>query len=460
MILTGREISQKLLCVRRMSETSTATNAPATLRRSLTLWDLILYGIIVIQPTAPMPVFGVIYTEARGHVVTAVLLAMVAMLLTAISYGHMARLHPQAGSAFTYVGKELHPSAGYLAGWCMAMDYVLNPLICTIWCSKAAQNFVPEVPYILWAVGFATLFTALNLNGVETSARVNAGMAAALGIVILMFVIAAVRFIAHYGMFSDWHNFTLPFYDPATFSTRAVLHGTSLAVLTYIGFDGITTLSEEAHNPERNVPRAVVLTCFVTGLLASVEVYLGQLVWGHSGPFPEIDTAFVHVSGRAGGAVLFIAVNAALLIATIGSGMGAQLGAARLLYAMGRDGALPTKFFGAIEPRKRIPRNNVLLIGAISLAGALIMTYQTGAELLNFGALLAFMGVNLSSVRHALRFKEKERAGLILFGSGGFLICLLLWLNLSNLGKIAGSCWAVLGILLWLSRRRVMKGVD
>ena len=428
-----------------------------SLRRSLRLRDLILYGIIVIQPTAPMPVFGVIYSEARGHVVTAILLAMFAMLLTAFGYGHMARLHPQAGSAFTYVGKEIHPGAGYLAGWCMAMDYVLNPLICTIWCGKAAQNFVPDIPYVAWAVLFATLFTVLNLTGVETSARVNAAMAAALGVVILMFVAAAIKFIVHNGLYADWRNFTLPFYNPATFSAGTVLHGTSLAVLTYIGFDGITTLSEEAHNPERNVPRAVVLTCLLTGVLAAIEVYLGQIVWGRSGAFPEIDTAFVHVSGRAGGAVLFMAVNAALLVATIGSGMGAQLGAARLLYAMGREGALPSRFFGDIEPKKRIPRNNVLLIGAISLVGALLMTYETGAELLNFGALLAFMGVNLSSVRHAWRFPEDRRAGFILFGLLGFGVCLTLWLNLSHLAKIAGGSWACLGILLWLLRKRHMN---
>lgn len=440
-----------------MSEPANPTVEGVSLRRSLGLWDLILYGIIVIQPTAPMPVFGVIYTEARGHVVTAILLAMFAMLLTAFSYGHMARLHPQAGSAFTYVGKEIHPGAGYLAGWCMAMDYVLNPLICTIWCSKAAQNFVPDIPYIVWVVAFATMFTVLNLTGVETSARMNAAMAAALGIVILMFVVAAIRFVAHSGIAADWHNFTLPFYDPSTFSTRTVLHGTSLAVLTYIGFDGITTLSEEAHNPTRNVPRAVVLTCLVTGVLAAIEVYLGQLVWNRGGAFPEVDTAFVHVAGRAGGVVLFMSVNAALLVATIGSGMGAQLGAARLLYAMGRDGALPSKFFGAIEPRKRIPRNNVLLIGVISLLGALAMTYETGAELLNFGALLAFMGVNLASVRHAFRFQERARIGLIVTGVLGFLVCFVLWLNLSNLGKIAGTSWAVLGILLWMLRRGAMK---
>jgi amino acid transporter len=407
-----------------------------------------------------MPVFGVIYTEAHGHVVTAILLAMFAMLLTAVSYGHMARLHPQAGSAFTYVGKEIHPGAGYLAGWCMAMDYILNPLICTIWCSKAAQNFVPEVPYIVWVVAFATLLTTLNLNGVETSARVNAALAAGLGIVIVMFAAAAIRFIARSGMYGDWHAFTLPFYNPATFAPRVVLHGTSLAVLTYIGFDGITTLSEEAHNPQRNVPRAVVLTCLVTGILAAIEVYLGQMVWGHSGAFPEVDTAFVHVAGRAGGAVLFMAVNAALLVATIGSGMGAQLGAARLLYAMGRDGALPSRFFAAIERRKRIPRNNVLLIGVISLLGALVMTYETGAELLNFGALLAFMGVNLSSVRHALRFKEDTRAGFVLFGLLGFVVCFTLWLNLSHLAKIAGSSWACLGILLWFIRRHTMKAAE
>ena len=165
------------------------------------------------------------------------------------------------------------------------------------------------------------------------------------------------------------------------------------------------------------------------------------------------------LAGRAGGVVLFMAVNAALLVATIGSGMGAQLGAARLLYAMGRDGALPPKVFGAVEPKKRIPGNNVLLIGVISLLGALVMTYETGAELLNFGALLAFMGVNLSSVRHALRFNEHGRAALIPFGSFGFVVCLVLRVNLS-LGKIAGTSWACLGILLWLVRRNSMTATQ
>src|SRR5271163_4796154 len=147
--------------------------APARLRRSLSLWDLILYGIIVIQPTAPMPAYGVFANEGKGHVVTSILIAMIAMVFTAMSYGRMARVYPSAGSAYTYVGRELHPALGYVTGWSMAMDYMLNPLICTIWCSKAAGNFAPQIPYGAWCVFFAVLFSALNLRGVRTSARIN-----------------------------------------------------------------------------------------------------------------------------------------------------------------------------------------------------------------------------------------------------------------------------------------------
>jgi len=149
---------------------TTEANVGTTgLRRSLRFWDLVLYGIILIQPTAPMPSFGIIYKEASGHVVTAILLAMIAMLFTSVSYGRMARAHPHGGSAFLYVGKEIHSSLGYITGWCLVMDYILNPLICTIWCSRAAMNFLPEVPYTVFAILFAASFTALNCNGVETS---------------------------------------------------------------------------------------------------------------------------------------------------------------------------------------------------------------------------------------------------------------------------------------------------
>jgi putrescine importer len=431
------------------------TTLPQTigLKRGLRFRDLVLYGIVLIQPTAPMPSFGVIYQEARGHVVTAILLAMVAMLFTSVSYGRMARLYPHGGSAFLYVGKELHSSLGYITGWCLIMDYILNPLICTIWCSRAAMNFLPGIPYVAFAVFFALFFTFLNCGGIETSARINAAMAAILGMVIVLVLIAAARWLLLLSHPAAGF-FTLPFYDPATFNSAGLLRGTSIAVLTYIGFDGISTLTDEAKDPARSVPRAIVLTCFITGVLASIEVYVGQLVWPRGLAFPDIDTAYVHVSGRMGGPILFAIVNGALLLANVGSGMASQMGAARLLYAMGQDGALPRRFFGAVHPRNRIPRNNVLLVGAICLVGALVFSYQLGTELLNYGALLAFMGVNLASMVRAWRDGRMAQWIPILLSLGGLLTCFFLWFHLGHLAMIAGTIWAVTGVLLWLLRRR------
>ena len=437
-----------------MSGPSAALNDnQVTLRRSLRFWDLVLYGIVLIQPTAPMPSFGVIYQEARGHVVTAILCALVAMLFTSVSYGRMARVYPRGGSAFMYVGKELHPSLGYMAGWCLVMDYILNPLICTIWCSKAAQNFIPEIPYPVLVIFFAALFTLLNLNGVETSARINAGMAAALGIVIVLVVFASLRYLFHLPH-QPSSFYTQPFYDRSTFSTGGLLRGTSIAVLTYIGFDGISTLTDEAKDPARNIPRAIVLTCFITGVLAAIETYLGQLVWPHGQAFPDIDTAYVHISGRAGGPILFMIVNASLLLANMGSGMASQLGAARLLLAMGQDGAIPKRFFGAIHPKNRIPRNNVLLVGGICILGGLAFSYQLGTELLNYGALLAFMGVNIASVVLGWRTGRLTQWLPMLISSVGFLTCLFIWTNLGPVARIAGTAWASIGIVLWIVRRK------
>jgi putrescine importer len=431
-----------------MSTISHSVSPPEVpkLRRTLTLWHLVIYGIIVIQPTAAMPVFGVVSTVARGHVITALLIAMVAMLFTAISYGRMARAYPSAGSAYSYVGRELHPGLGYVTGWSMTMDYMLNPLICVIWCSKAAGNIIPEIPYALWAMGFALFFTFLNLRGVRTTARINEGLAAGMAVVILIFLVAAVRYLFHVP--HDPGFFTQPFYDPRTFSAPAVFTGTSIAVLTYIGFDGISTLSEEAENPKRNILLATVLVCVITGVLACIEVYAAQLVWPATTPFPDVDTAYVHVAGRVGGMMLFQIVNFTLLVANVGSGMGAQLAAARLLYGMGRDNAIPKSFFGVIEAKHGIPRNNVLFVGAIALTGAFLLSYQLGAELLNFGAFIAFMGVNAAAFMHYYwRVERSERRMSNLIPPLlGFVICFFIWLNLRWQAQLAGAVWLAIGI--------------
>jgi len=434
------------------------------LKRSLTLWDLILYGVIVIQPVAPMSIFGVLSDRGHGHVVTTILIAMVAMLFTAISYGRMARAYPSAGSAFTYVGQEINPALGYVTGWSMVMDYMLNPMICTIWCSQQAHVFAPAIPYGGWALFFAGIFTFLNVQGVKTSARVNTGLATGMGVIVAIFFVAAARYI--FGMPHDGAAFFRhPFYDPQLFNAKAVLGATSVAVLTYIGFDGISTLSEEAENPRRNILLATVLTCLVIGLLSAMEVYAAQLVWPASQPYPNVDTAFTYVAGRAW-QPLFVVLGFTLIVANFGSGLGAQLGAARLLFGMGRSNALPKSFFGAVDPRHHVPRNNVIFVGVIALGGAFLLPaiageatgFELGANLLNFGAFIAFMGVNAAAfVRYFLRAEHKT-LGNLLPPILGFVICFFLWWNLSTKARIFGTLWMAVGIAVGAWKTNGFRG--
>lgn len=427
------------------------------LKRTLTLWDLVFYGVVIIQPVAPMGIYGVVSMKAEGHVVTTILIGMCAMLATAFSYGKMAAAYPSAGSAFTYVGQELHPSLGYATGWSMVMDYLLNPVICTVLCSKlvVATETGRMLPEWLWVLFFASLFTGLNLRGVKQSARTNELLAIFMGVVVILFLGSALKYLL--GASLSGGDLVRPFYDPATFSTGKVLAGTSLAALTYIGFDGISTLSEEVENPRRNILLATVYTCLAIGILSALEVYAAQLVWGNWNGFTSVETAFVEIARKAGGTFLFTIVNATLLVATIGSGMGAQLGAARLLYGMGKSGALPRPFFGAVAPKSGIPRNNVLLVGTFALLGAYLLSYERGAEMLNFGAFIAFMGVNLAAfVRYFVR-AEKKTAGNFLIPLIGLVFCFNLWWNLSWASMKWGALWLGIGLIYGAIRTKGFK---
>ena len=399
-----------------------------------------------------MPIFGLLSERGGGHVVTAVLIAMVAMLFTAISYGRMARIYPTAGSAFVYVARELHPSLGYITGWSMLMDYILNPLCGIIWCAEQSNAFVPGIPIYCWKIFYAALMVLLNIQAIRFSAKLNASLTVIMSSVVVIVLVAAMFYI-----FGHPHNgtgfFWRPFYDARTFSYSGLFGCTSVAVLTYIGFDGISTLAEEAENPRRNILLATVLTCFLIGILSAVEVYAAQLVWPASERFPNVDTAYVSVATRIW-KPLFTVVGFTLMLGIFSAGTAANLGAARLLYGMGRSGALPKRFFATIDAKHGIPRNNVFLVGIVALLGAFLLTFSLGAEMLNFGALLAFMGVNAAAfVRYVFRQSPKR------FWSGlapvaGFLICLLLWWNLSRSAKVLGFAWLVVGLgySVWKTR--------
>jgi putrescine importer len=432
-------------------------------RRSLTLWDLVFYGIVLVQPIAPIPLFGVAQQLSNGHFATIILIAMLAMMITAVSYGRMAALYPAAGSAYTYVGKGLNPHLGFLVGWAMFMDYLLQPLINTVWISIALNSrYFGQVPYVLWAAIIAGIFTILNLLGIRSSARANKVLLLLMIVVVTAFIVLAIHYLVQA---SGWNGLfsARPFYDPKTFDWHRVWTATSFAALTYIGFDGVTTLAEDAKDPRRNILLATVIVCAFTGIFGCFEVYLGQLVWPDWHAYHDVTTAFMDIASRVGGAWLFNAMGIILILAAFGSGLTGGLGAAKLLFGMGRDNVLPRRIFGHLSPGSSTPTYNLLIIGALTFAGAVILNrfgnaYQLSGEMLNFGAFLAFMGVNLATFWQFTfaRPREERRSVVIdsLLPLVGFAFCAAIWWNLHTLAKVVGGLWFAAGLMYMAIRTR------
>ncbi len=296
------------------------------------------YGIVSVTPSAPATVFGLAEVKSRGHVVVTILAAMVAMVLTAISYGRMAALYPSAGSAYAYVSRGLHPYLGFFAGWAMLLDYIFIPLFCVIYGTLSLQRALPWMPFWAGALLFAGGITFLNLRGIKYTARANDVMLVFMFGVLISFIVLAAKYVIARngagGLFS-----MSPLYNRATFSVGDIASATSFAALTYLGFDAVTTLAEDVKDPRRNVLLACVFTCLFTGLFGGLLVYLGHLVWPDYLSFPNIETAFIDVTGRVGGHWLFQGMAILLVVANIGAGLTGQVGAARLLFGMGRENA-------------------------------------------------------------------------------------------------------------------------
>lgn len=441
--------------------TDQKNNSEVKLLRVLSLRDLVIYGIILIQPVAALPLFGHANNISKGHAVTTILLAMVAMIFTAISYGRMANRYPAAGSAYTYVGKGIHPYIGFIAGWSMFMDYMFIPILCVIFTSITAHHMLPFIPFHLWIFFFVAGFTMLNLKGIKMASKTNWFLMIVMGVVVFYFMAAAIRYIIMKNGFGGLFSLR-PFYNPDSFSLGAIGSATALAALTYIGFDGITTLSEEVKNPRRNIMIGAMLTCLITGIWSGAQIYLSQLSWPDWTSFTQgltdpaarnnaLDTAIMSVANRVGGSLLDGSLSFILLLGSIGSGAAGQLGASRLLYGMGRDGVIPKNIFGHLDKKHSSPSYNIMIVGSLALLGALLLNFEEAARLINFGAFFAFMGVNIASIReYFFKVREKTIKGFLLdfLPAGiGFLFCLIIWLNLPLKTFVIGGSWMIAGII-------------
>ena len=466
---------------------------PPRLRRVLGLGDLVFYGIVLIQPVGAIGTFGLGNQRSLGHVTTAILFALVAMVLTAVSYGRMAALYPAAGSAYTYVGRGLNPHLGFVAGWAMFLDYLVIPVVSVIYGAESLRELVGPLPttpileaagrvlaqclhqfvealapgrgdsvvaavglplhtgradLIVWVIVLIALTTFLNLRGIKWTALSNQVLTAAMCLVIVIFAFEAVRYLM---ASQGWAGLlsTEPFYNPRTFSLPAIASATSLVALTYIGFDGITTLAEDVKDPKRTVPLAVVLTCLFIGLCACLQVYLAQRIWPDYSTFKNLDTAFFEVCALVGGKFLFNTITLIMAVACLGSALTGQVGAARILFGMGRDNALP-RFFARLDKRSN-PALNIWIIGILVLVVSLALNYAGAAELINFGAFLAFLGVNLAVIREFIfrppaGHKRNWLYDLVLPGLA-FVFCLYIWLSLPKAAKLVGGIWLAAGLI-------------
>jgi putrescine importer len=430
--------------------TPSESAGPVRFKRVLSRGDLILYGLVILTPTAPYPVYGIVQQVSDGHAALAYVAALVAMLFTAASYGKMSGAFPSAGSTYTYAQRALNEHVGFLAGWAMMLDYFLIPLLSVIYAALTAARLLPQVPYFVWAVFFTVAITLINVRGIRVTTRASTAMMIVMTACAVLFVWLAARWVAHA---AGWEGLisAAGFYRPETFAVRPLMLGAAIATLSYIGFDAISTLAEDTVNPERDIAFATVTVCVLQAVFCVVTVYLAALVWPDYHTFPDKDTAILDIGRRIGGSWMFGFLTFVLLVAGLASALTGQAGASRLLFGMGRDGVISHRIFGYIDPRYSTPTRSIYLMGAISLIGALQAGFQAVAELLNFGAFVGFILVNLSVIRHYY-MRLRQRRGLqvltnLVFPLAGALTCGYVWISLTSKTKLVGFSWMLAGVI-------------
>lgn len=417
------------------------------LKRVLKLRDLVIYGIAFMTPIAPAYIYGSATGITGGTLALAYMVAMVAMFFTAYSYGHMAAAFPVAGSTYSYTQRAINHNLGFFAGWSMFLDYVLVPLIVFMVGASYANAAVPAVPYAVWVFLIAAVVTTVNYFGVQIAARTNMILVGIMGAVVVVFVVVCAYAVTQ-GVGEGTLISSRPLVNPDGFSSSLLIAGGAIACFSFLGFDSITTMAEEAVNPKKDIGRAAILACLIGGTIFIVQAYVAQLVWPDYTTFVSADTALFEVCQLAGGALMAGLYTFAVVISTLTAGLTGQSSAARLMFGMGRDEVLPKKFFTHLHPKYKTPTYNIFIMCVIGVVGALTMNIALVTELLNFGGLFGFMCVNLSViVYYFIKQKKRNVLAYLILPALGFFICFYLWIHLSFTALIVGGCWLVIGIL-------------
>jgi len=415
------------------------------LRRALTTGDLIVYGMIFMVPIAPFAVFGFVWHDARGMVPLAYLLGLVGMLFTALSYAAMSRAFPLAGSVYTYAQRGLHEIAGFFSGWLILLDYVLVPSLLYLFSAVALRPILPQVPTWLWLVLFISFNAGANLLGIQFTARLYRYLLWLELATLALFVVFGLMSL--YGGAGAGRLTLTPIYDPHVFSLATVAGATSVAVLSFLGFDGISTLAEESRGDRDAVGRATVVSLLIIGALFMLQTWIATDL-ARDSPFASPDTAFYEITERAGGAWLRLVTIIVVVIANaIANAMAAQAAVSRILFAMARDGKLPA-VLAKVHPRFQTPYVSTLVVAGVSLLVGLLFATRLDdlTRVVNFGALTGFVLLHLSVIHHYL-IRQRSGAWLrhCVFPLTGLLIILYVLYEMDRAAKVLGVCWIAIG---------------
>jgi len=434
------------------------------LKRGLTLRDLLVYGLVFMVPIAPFSIFGQVFNASSGMVPLVYLIGFVAMIFTAISYREMSRAFPIAGSVYAYAGRGIHPAVGFLAGWAILLDYLLVPTLLYVVSAAALGSVLPAVPAWVWVVLFVLVNTVVNLMGIETTAFANKVFLYGQLIVLALFVVLAVSAVFRGVNGATW---TLaPFFNPDRFSPSLVFGALSIAVLSFLGFDAISTMAEETKGGVRVVGRATVLSLVMVAVLFAVQTYLAALLLPGRTSFDgdtATNEAFYTVASLVGGAWFKVVIAVTVAIgAAIANALVAQAATSRLLYSMARDRQLP-RFLAHVNPTRRVPERAVLLVSVVSLILALFFVGQIGllSSLVNFGALFSFLLLHVSVfVWYVLRKRERSYGLHLVVPACGFVIIgYVLW-NADVHAQVGGGVWLLIGAAMLLVLRLVGRSTE
>ncbi len=418
-----------------------------TLKRSLGYPAVTLFGLAYMAPIIVYGTFGVLAQKSQGTVAMSYLLALVAVMLTAISYGRMANIFPVAGSAYTYTRRAIGGHVGFLVGWAALLDYFFLPMV--IWLIGAAYLSAEftAIPSWVWILIFIAITTSVNIIGIVFASRTNIVLMVMQCLVVAAFIFLCGRYVV--GALGPGGLISVRPFFQSDVPISAAFSGAAIAAYSFLGFDAVTTLTEETIEPERTMPRAILTIALVGGAVFIVAAYFAQLVHP-GGTFANVDAASFGIAQTIGGDLFAGIFLAGLVVAQFTAGLSAQASVGRLLYAMGRDGVLPKRFFGYLHPRLRTPLLNLLFAGLIGLV-ALFLTEESSTSFINFGAFLAFTAVNLSVATLYINWHPRVRPiggvrGLLLPLIGA-AITLYLLANLDRDALILGSIWLSAGLV-------------